>query len=552
MTAGQRIRPLLAACLAIVLGVAPVAASWMVVPRPYRSKDFAFVKREGLYHIFYTRTNTLDANGASEQSFGHATSYDLYGWVQQDTVLPVDSTRWDNLRVWAPHIVESEGVYWMLYTGVTQHPGGMQYHQRTGLATSTDLYTWNRLDQPVFDCSMTSWVYCDTSIAPGGNLRDPFVMKNPAGPGWLQYYATVPASDVNRYVVGVAASPGDLAQWSDLKPLWVTYHATTGYELAESPHLFERGGLWYLVFTTNGAQPLAWATGPDPLGEPPSWTWRGPLNTAVGFDTRFWFASEMLRDGLRDYFAFVNFDRVDVREMQWRADGTFGLVQPDPFHVTDLRWDRDSVVAGDVAELRIKSINYSGRWARLRAWRQWHGAEEPVMNAEIGLPDSILCTDTLTSYSWTSQRIVETANDTTVTRLVVRVADETAAAGVLYVGPPGFCGSGGSDPGGEIIDPGAIHRVPPSGRMRVRPLYQAPVPGGLALLVELDAATDVRLEVFDLQGRRLGTLAERRLPAGATVVPWDPGLVRGARPGVVFVRLASRDGTGWTRLVVGR
>lgn len=543
---------LLAAVLLVALGAAVAAASWMVPPRPYRSKDFAIVKRGALYHIFYTRTNTLDPYGASELSFGHATSYDLYAWTQQDTVLPVEPGRWDNLHVWAPHVVQSEGVWYMLYTGVTQNPGGMQYHQRIGLATSTDLFTWNRLDQPVFDCSEAPWVYCDTTVAAGGNLRDPFVMPDPAGPGWLLYYSTVPASDVNRYVVGVASSSGDLSQWSDLQPLWVTYHATTGYELAESPHLFRHGSLWYLVITTNGAQPLGWATGPDPLGAPATWNWRGPLATSVGLDTRFWFASETLRDGLHDYFAFVNYDRADVREMQWRPDATFGLVQPDAFHVTDLRWDRDSVAAGNIAELRVKSVNYGGRYAPIRAYRLRDGLEEAVPNASIGLPDSIVCTDSVTAFSWSSQRIVESANDTSVTRLVVRLADETAQTPVLYVGPAGFCGTGGSDPGGEIIDPGVVHHVPPQGRMRVRPLYRAPVSGGLALLVELDRPAAARLDAFDLQGRRLGTLAERTLPAGASLVPWDAArLERGARrPGVMFVRLSTPAGTSWTRIVV--
>jgi beta-fructofuranosidase len=532
----------------VAAGAWPAAASWMVPPRPWRAKDFAIVKRGALYHIFYTRTNTLDPNGASELSFGHATSNDLYGWTQQDTILPVDPADWDNLHVWAPHIVESEGVYYLFYTGVTQKPGGMQFHQRIGLATSTDLFTWNRLDQPIFDCSATSWVYCDTTSAAGGNLRDPFVMPNPSGPGWLMYYSAVPSTDVSRYVVGVASSPGDLAQWADLQPLWVTYYTTTGYELAESPHLFQHDGLWYLVITTNGQQPLSWATGPDPLGDPSSWTWRGSLTNAIGLDTRFWFASETLRDGAHDFFCFANFDRTDVREMQWHADGTFSLTQPDPFHVLDLHWDRDSVVTGGIAELRVQSVNFGGRYAPIRASWLHDGVEEPVANAAIGLPDSIVCADTLTTFGWSAQR-VPGAPDTSVTRLIVRLADSTAVAPVLYVGPTGFCGPGGSDPGGEIIDPGLVHR-PTEGRMRVRALYHAPVTGGLGLVIELDAAAAVRLDVFDLQGRRLGTLADRTMTAGATLVPWDAQRAGAQRPGVVFVRMTTPAGACWTRLVI--
>src|SRR5580765_6717326 len=50
---------------------APALATWMVPPRPFRAKDFTIVKRDAFYHIFYTRTNTLDPNGNTESAFGH-------------------------------------------------------------------------------------------------------------------------------------------------------------------------------------------------------------------------------------------------------------------------------------------------------------------------------------------------------------------------------------------------------------------------------------------------------------------------------------------------
>ena len=53
---------------------------------------------------------------------------------------------WDNAKVWAPDIKEVDGVYYMFYTGVTNQPGAYAAYQRIGLATSTDLMTWNRLD----------------------------------------------------------------------------------------------------------------------------------------------------------------------------------------------------------------------------------------------------------------------------------------------------------------------------------------------------------------------------------------------------------------------
>lgn len=544
-----------AGLVAVAVGFAvPALAIWMVPPRPFRAKDFAILKRDALYHIFYTRTNTLDPNGDTENSFGHAVSYDLYTWTHLDSVLPVRPGAWDNHRVWAPHVVESEGVYYMFYTGVTQGPG-YSFFQRTGLATSIDLMSWNRYDNPIFSCEQAPWVYCDSTNSLGGNLRDVFVMKDPAHPGqWLQYYSAVPDTDVNRYVVGVASSAGPLDTWSDLKPLWATYKTYTGFELAESSHLFQHNGLWYLFFTTNGSQPLAWATGTDPVGDPETWTQRGTVNSTVGFDTRFWFASEAFREGTHDYYSFANFDRVDVREMQWRSDGTFGLTQPDMFHVTFLGWDRDSVVQNNQAELLIRSVNGIGRWLKLELTKlTGTSGEETIPNSIYGLPDSVAISDTLTVVPWAARRWMSPGdNDTSVTRLRVRTTDLTATAKTLYIGPSGFCGGGGSDPGGEIIDPALRAPQPPIGRITIRTLYHAPIGGGLALLVDLDAPRQARVDLFDVQGRRRGTLADRTLPRGATVLPLDPRQVGPLGPGVYLARVRTRDATQWTRVVVSR
>ena len=38
--------------------------------------------------------------------------------------------------------------------------------------------------------------------------------------------------------------------------------------------------------------------------------------------------------------------------------------------------------------------------------------------------------------------------------------------------------------------------------------------------------------------------------AGATLVPWDGARAGAPRAGVVFVRLTTREGSSWTRLVI--
>jgi flagellar hook assembly protein FlgD len=60
-----------------------------------------------------------------------------------------------------------------------------------------------------------------------------------------------------------------------------------------------------------------------------------------------------------------------------------------------------------------------------------------------------------------------------------------------------------------------------------------------ALRVEMSEAAHAKLELFDLSGRRLRSLADRVLDTGAHVVPWDGRDFEGRRapPGLYFARL---------------
>jgi hypothetical protein len=69
-------------------------------------------------------------------------------------------------------------------------------------------------------------------------------------------------------------------------------------------------------------------------------------------------------------------------------------------------------------------------------------------------------------------------------------------------------------------------------------------PGEVATLrFDLARPADVRLEVFDVAGRRLATLAERTWPAGAWALRWDGRGQSGQRlgSGVYFIRLSGPE-----------
>ena len=323
--------------LAVLTGV-PARASWMVPPAPDRPKDFTILKRDGLYHLFYIRNNPNVAPESTQVDFGHATSADLYFWDSHPPVLHTRPGFFDRSHVWAPSIVLRDGVYWMFYTGVSDSAGVETTAQRMGIATSVDLEQWNTFDDPVLTGNAVSWAWWDsTSSTP---FRDPFVMSDPTTPGrWLMDYVTAPSSDPDGMVVGVAASDGDFTQWYDMGPLWITQRQWSFNAVVESPHLFQHEGLWWLFFTTNAGQPLSFATCADPLAPPEQWIYRGRLANMLGVNTAGWFASEYLRDGLLDYFCFVNGDRVEIDRMVWQPNATpprFTLQQPDLFHVRSL------------------------------------------------------------------------------------------------------------------------------------------------------------------------------------------------------------------------
>jgi hypothetical protein len=78
-----------------------------------------------------------------------------------------------------------------------------------------------------------------------------------------------------------------------------------------------------------------------------------------------------------------------------------------------------------------------------------------------------------------------------------------------------------------------------------------PFRGHAALRFGLSRAGEVRLEMFDVGGRRVRTLAEGMRSAGSHLVPWD-GRDDGGRPvgaGIYFVRLITPAGTYRSRLV---
>jgi glycosyl hydrolase family 32 len=567
------------AVVTALLWFAPAArAAAMLAPPDERPKDFAFIKKDGVYHLFYIRHNDFLPPFATEVDFGHAISTDLYHWTQLPPVMGVNPTGWDNLHVWAPNIIESAGLYWMFYTGVTETPGQFSDTQRIGVAVSTDLMTWNRvLDRPVWDTSAAPWAWWapqNASVA----CRDPFVMPDPAAPGeYLLYYTASPASDTVATLVGVARSPiGDLTQWVNEKPLWVTHRSISFNALTESPHLFQHNGRWFLFITANAGQPLSFYVGSDPIGEPAQWIYRGRLRNMLGVDTGLWFASEYLRDGNYDLFAYCAASLIEIRRIVWGTGDNFSLTEPAFFHVVGIDWTRTAVREFEPVGLRISTANYYASDRHLVAFVQdWTGAEQPVPLDSLGLSATPSLTSDSTVVPWIARRWPATLDPREPMRLRVAMDDGSATTPWLAVAsntleqgtrprpgslpaevPDAFPLPG--EPVGDTLITSArpVHGAAPAlaSGLALRALGRTPLGGGPAVTFQLARPGPVRADVFDLQGRRVVTLADHGFAAGAQVLMWDgrdAGGVR-VRRGLYFVRVSTPGFTAGTRFLLER
>ena len=78
-------------------------------------------------------------------------------------------------------------------------------------------------------------------------MRDPWVMRDPDGDGWLMYFtARAPgiAEPNAGGAIGFATSP-DLYDWTLQPPVFIG-----GFGQLEVPQVFETGGRWYCLFCT--------------------------------------------------------------------------------------------------------------------------------------------------------------------------------------------------------------------------------------------------------------------------------------------------------------
>jgi beta-fructofuranosidase len=189
-------------------------------------------------------------------SQGHATSADLVNWTHLGTMLrPSEGPAWDDYTTWTGSVLkDGAGLWHLFYTGARRSEEGL--YQRIGHATSPDGHSWARvngglcldLTGPVADLYEK-----DHAIGHWHDraMRDPWVMKDPDGEGWLMYFtARAPgiAEPNAGGAIGFATSP-DLMTWTLQPPVFVG-----GFGQLEVPQVFSVGTHWYCLFCTSGHQ----------------------------------------------------------------------------------------------------------------------------------------------------------------------------------------------------------------------------------------------------------------------------------------------------------
>ncbi|WP_156724515.1 family 43 glycosylhydrolase [Streptomyces apocyni] len=286
--------------------------------------DHTLIRANDRWHLFSIVGDSAAPgeapDSAAETAFAHASAPDPYGpWTTHADALTVAPSYHGEEHLWAPHVIEAHGTYWMFYAA-----GG-----RTGaainLATSTDLFTWTRVPSgPLFR---------------GLVARDPMVVR--IGAEWVMYYTELSAAD-GRHLVCYRRS-GDLLRWSAPGVAYADEVTdATGVSVTESPSVVERDGWYYLFIGPRGGY-----DGTDVLASQDPF--RFTLDAYAGHVPGH--AVEPVTDGRRWYASAAGWFRsgLYLAPLHWRDTPPAWQSPDNPVAALDVR-DRLTVFALDAGD----------------------------------------------------------------------------------------------------------------------------------------------------------------------------------------------------------
>lgn len=230
-------------------------------PSGYGLKDHTVFWYNGYYYL-------ASISVPDETHFAYARSMDLCTWEDLGPILASRTPGgWDEMVIWAPFVYQENGVYYMVYTGVTN-----QFTQSIMLATSEDPAnpaSW----QPkgvIFQPSHTGAVWQSGSWA---DCRDPVLIK--IGDIYYLYYTGL---DDTGGIVGLATASSLSEEWRD----WGAIDPPSLNAMQESPTLAQYQDAYYLFYHLTGEGEF-FRIGPGPGGP-----WSQPYEFNPGWAHELW------------------------------------------------------------------------------------------------------------------------------------------------------------------------------------------------------------------------------------------------------------------------
>lgn len=235
--------------------------------RPVGGKiaDFAVAELNGRHHFYYIERRLTEGTPfypGHEIYFGHASTADFLNWEVHDPVMLIRPGTWEDAHVWAPCILRRGNEYVMAYTGVNRH-----ISQNIGLASSTDLFNWNRWDSnPISPCKGRPWAFWHEDRI--SSCRDPHLFEYDGRIGMIYTANTAQgASCIALATTKDLLTASDPQAWKDFEtgkksPTWtdegpILTGPATGYEprltgghpqgSLESASIIRKHGRWYLL-----------------------------------------------------------------------------------------------------------------------------------------------------------------------------------------------------------------------------------------------------------------------------------------------------------------
>lgn len=264
---------------------------------------------DGRWHLYSIVGNKAPPgelpDPAKEVHFAHASAPSPQGpWTTHPYALTVDPDYFGEEHLWAPHVVEHDGVYYMFYAAGGGPPDASD--TAINVATSTDMFTWTRLPSgPVFRDYLSA--------------RDPQVIRN--GDRWVMYYTATESMNGGHHIVACRTS-FDLVHWSGRRTAYQDAETVGSHPSSntESPFVLRRGGWWYLFIGPRGGY-----IGTDVFRS------RDPLafseSELVGHLPVH--AAEVVTDGAKQWVTGAGWteDGLYLADLRWRHTDTVGREQ---------------------------------------------------------------------------------------------------------------------------------------------------------------------------------------------------------------------------------